>query len=200
MQTIVDIAQISGLDLSEVLHQLESWVAYRLTGGLLSIDPHAPSCATNIAPIPAYCTRHPGAGGSAENWQASSFQSLSFALSFYVNLAAKSVCPHFATADHYTKRLVKMECIWKQPVGDIVKDNSVLSWIKQQHPTIDMDTATVREVVHVEHARNRRSQLDRTGQTLLDTCLLEVCSAAGDHHLQLYCSMHGTAQRGLDCR
>jgi hypothetical protein len=152
-----------------------------LNGGALSLSEERPSATTNLASIRTYCTRPESERGTV--WRQLEFRNLGHALSYYVQVAATALNPRYAELAEANPNMARRVrwAVWDMRLWEIVPDATVLAWIAEQFPKLDLDTASVGEVIHASQSSLGRKRVASMGQNFTETAEMVVYAGPGEY-------------------
>ena len=159
-ETIVAIAEESGLTTPEVSREFEAW-GLRIRGGLLGRD--KTRLDTNLVSVNGFITR----SNKVADWRPDDECSgtVTARVNVVVNRAAAALCPAFVGASKADKLALKHEFVYPLPAHDIFTDEGLRDTLQYDHPELKMDDAatTVRSVVSATQRAARQSGIERQG-------------------------------------
>ena len=160
-ETIVAIAEESGLTTPEVSREFEAW-GLRIRGGLLGRDKK--SLDTNLVGVNGFITR----SNKVADWRPDDerSESVTFRVNVVVNRAAAALCPAFVGASKADKLALKHEFVYPLPAHDIfIDDPGFRDTLQYEHPALKMDdeATTVRLVVSATQRAARQTGMERHG-------------------------------------
>ena len=159
-ETIVAIAEESGLTTPEVSREFEAW-GLRIRGGLLGRDKK--SLDTNLVGVNGFITR----SNKVADWRPDDerSESVTFRVNVVVNRAAAALCPAFVGATKAAKLALKHEFVYPLPAHDIFTDQGFRETLQYEHPALKMDdeATTVRLVVSATQRAACHAKLERHG-------------------------------------
>ena len=187
-ETIVAIAEESGLTTKEVSREFESW-CLRIRGGILGRD--KTRLDTNLVSVNGFITR----SNKDADWRPDEgFAALTSRVNVVVNRAAAALCPAFVGASKADKLALKHEFVYPLPAHDIFTDEGLRDTLQYDHPELKMDddATTVRLVVSAtqraaSHARGRVSRhagdldIARRGRCPELVAMLQLAQLSSSH-------------------
>ena len=158
-ETIVAIAQESGLTTKEVSREFESW-CLRIRGGILGRDKRLD---TSLVSVNGFITR----SNKVADWRPDEgFAALTSRVNVVVNRAAAALCPAFVGASKADKLALKHEFVYPLPAHDIFTDEGLRDTLQYDHPELKMDdeATTVRLVVSATQRAAAHASLEARGR------------------------------------
>jgi hypothetical protein len=149
-ETIVAIAEESGLTTPEVSREFEAW-GLRIRGGLLGRDKK--SLDTNLVGVNGFITR----SNKVADWRPDDerSESVTFRVNVVVNRAAAALCPAFVGASKADKLALKHEFVYPLSAVDIFTDEGLRDTLEYEHPALKMDDEAT--TVHGSLSRERHA-------------------------------------------